>query len=252
MNVGEQIREARKRYGMNQGELAEKISVSLDTVSRWETGKRMPRAEDLAKLALVLGVSVAYLMGETSKMLPNQKELKDVIKERRQLFHNTIEQLAVDIGVSPETVRDWEAGIKIPTKEQLKKMNLLSPKLEELLDKGIAPGPGEYSLLCGFIPEKTLSLEEIKQREQIRRMGMPLMKKYHQRQEAISNTISQGSPEVLPGEVIEELARFNKLLDQTAWCFDDDEKDIVISILKRCIKTLEKESPKDIESAKTA
>ena len=70
MSVGEKIRTARKNIAISQGALAKKIDVSLDTISRWEIGKRTPRTEDLLKLSNVLGVSVSYLMGETGNNSP--------------------------------------------------------------------------------------------------------------------------------------------------------------------------------------
>ncbi len=65
MPVGKNIRTARKNIVMSQGDLAKEVDVALDTISRWETGKRTPRTEDLLKLSKILGVSVSYLMGET-------------------------------------------------------------------------------------------------------------------------------------------------------------------------------------------
>jgi len=38
-------REVRKRLGLTQQELAERINVSLDTIRNWEQGKRVPTGE---------------------------------------------------------------------------------------------------------------------------------------------------------------------------------------------------------------
>ena len=50
----------RKIKGMNQGELADIIGVSLDTVSRWETGLREPRLPELKSLSSALGVGLDF------------------------------------------------------------------------------------------------------------------------------------------------------------------------------------------------
>lgn len=77
MTVGKRIREARKAKGINQGELAEKLGVSLDTVSRWETEKRQPRSDDLANLSRELDVSIAYLMGVMDTLeLPSTESIQ--------------------------------------------------------------------------------------------------------------------------------------------------------------------------------
>ncbi len=47
---------------MSQQELAKKLSISQGAVSQWETGKSMPRAEMLPKLADCLGCTVDELL----------------------------------------------------------------------------------------------------------------------------------------------------------------------------------------------
>ena len=58
--TGEKIREGRANLGITQTELAEKIGVTLRTISKYE----MPRGANLQKLAEVLGVSIAYLSND--------------------------------------------------------------------------------------------------------------------------------------------------------------------------------------------
>ena len=61
----ERIRRLRKGKGLNQKELAEKLEVSVDSVRRWEQGKRSPDVEMLRNIARVLKTTVSYLSGET-------------------------------------------------------------------------------------------------------------------------------------------------------------------------------------------
>ena len=53
-----------KRAGMSQEELAEKLNVSRQAVSRWEMGTAMPDAQNLLELSKIFGVSVDYLLKE--------------------------------------------------------------------------------------------------------------------------------------------------------------------------------------------
>ncbi len=62
MKLGERIAEKRKELGMTQAELAEKMLVTRQTVSRWEAGTALPDVERVAELAAVLGVSCDYLL----------------------------------------------------------------------------------------------------------------------------------------------------------------------------------------------
>lgn len=54
----------RKARGLSQEELAARLGVVRQTVSKWERGYSVPDAELLIKLAEVLEVSVAELLGE--------------------------------------------------------------------------------------------------------------------------------------------------------------------------------------------
>ena len=57
------IEELRKKRGMGQKELAEKIETSQQAISLYERGDREPKLETWQKLANFFGVSVSYLQG---------------------------------------------------------------------------------------------------------------------------------------------------------------------------------------------
>lgn len=59
--IGAFIADVRKKAGMTQAELAEKLGVSNRSVSRWETGKTLPDYALLPPLCEVLGISVNEL-----------------------------------------------------------------------------------------------------------------------------------------------------------------------------------------------
>ncbi len=60
--TGAVIKELREKNHFTQAELAEKLSVSDKTVSKWETGKGYPDISLLEPIAKVFGVSVTELM----------------------------------------------------------------------------------------------------------------------------------------------------------------------------------------------
>ena len=62
MEIGTKIAQARREQGITQLELADKMSVTRQTVSRWETGAAVPDIEKVADLAEILQVSCAYLL----------------------------------------------------------------------------------------------------------------------------------------------------------------------------------------------
>ena len=60
---GQRIAYARKKAGMSQAKLAEKIEVNQSTVAVYESGRVDPRCEGLAKIARACGCSADYLVG---------------------------------------------------------------------------------------------------------------------------------------------------------------------------------------------
>ena len=61
--INENIKHFRKAKGLNQEELAVKLHVVRQTVSKWENGLSVPDADVLIRLANVLDVSVSQLLG---------------------------------------------------------------------------------------------------------------------------------------------------------------------------------------------
>ena len=69
MSIGETITRKRKALGMTQKDLAEKLSVSFQAVSKWETDASHPDVELLPALAEMLGTTVDALVGYRSPIL---------------------------------------------------------------------------------------------------------------------------------------------------------------------------------------
>ena len=57
------IKALRNEKGIGQNKLADDIQVSNASVSYWETGKQIPSAEVLFKLAVYFDVSADYILG---------------------------------------------------------------------------------------------------------------------------------------------------------------------------------------------
>lgn len=70
MAIGEAIAFARKQNNISQEELANKLNVSRQSVSLWETNQTYPTLDKLQQLCEVLKVSANFLLGK--------EELKDV------------------------------------------------------------------------------------------------------------------------------------------------------------------------------
>ncbi|MCM1514679.1 MAG: helix-turn-helix transcriptional regulator [Anaeroplasma bactoclasticum] len=69
------IKEERKKLGITQSELADKVNVSKASISYFESGARKPKLETWNKLADFFGVSVPYLQGKENKDKENDDSL---------------------------------------------------------------------------------------------------------------------------------------------------------------------------------
>ena len=64
MKLHEKIYSQRKLKGFSQEELAEKLGVSRQAVSKWETGEALPEITKLKGLAEVFGVTTDFLLND--------------------------------------------------------------------------------------------------------------------------------------------------------------------------------------------
>lgn len=60
--IGENIRAARKKAGVSQKELAERLQVHQKDISRWENGAHIPTVEMLIKICRELNASADEIL----------------------------------------------------------------------------------------------------------------------------------------------------------------------------------------------
>ncbi len=64
MKLSDKILSLRKQSGLSQEELAEKLNVSRQAVSRWEVGSAQPDASNVLQLSKLFGVTADYLLND--------------------------------------------------------------------------------------------------------------------------------------------------------------------------------------------
>ena len=69
MNTKEVIYDLRTKHGLSQDELAEKLFVTRQAVSRWENGETVPNTETLKLLSNLFKVSINTLLGSPQKLI---------------------------------------------------------------------------------------------------------------------------------------------------------------------------------------
>mgnify|MGYP002508222741 CR=1 FL=1 len=63
MTTGQRVAQKRKELGLSQEALGEKLSVSRQSIYKWESDSALPEVEKLVALSRLFGVSVGWLLG---------------------------------------------------------------------------------------------------------------------------------------------------------------------------------------------
>lgn len=123
MKLGNQINACRKRLGLTQEELAKRLGVTNQAVSKWETGQSCPDIELLPVLAELFGISLDELFGrETERLVtdlpwPDNNDLHAVVFVGHRLReHGPLDRDGVELHFSG-TVRDIDSAFSVTCKD---------------------------------------------------------------------------------------------------------------------------------------
>lgn len=133
MKIGEKIGICRKKAGLSQEELANRLELSRQAVSRWETGAAVPDTEKVIQLSRIFQVSTDYLLldeieepteWEKERPEPAETPLKqDAVSERRRRFRiafgAVLAALGLAVGVTAlfltqayaDSLMEWETDL---------------------------------------------------------------------------------------------------------------------------------------------
>lgn len=88
MELEKRLTILRKENGLSQAELADRLNVTRQAISRWETGTSAPSTDNLISLAKLYGVSLDQLAGGDTDNLPlrmqPEKEIENKTKPEGQ------------------------------------------------------------------------------------------------------------------------------------------------------------------------
>ena len=99
VKIGKFISDSRKKIGLTQMQLAEKLNITDRAISKWENGKSMPDSSIMLELCDVLKISVNDLLnGEIVKM-DNYKEKSEqnLLEMVKQKEHSDRQMLTLEI-----------------------------------------------------------------------------------------------------------------------------------------------------------
>ena len=80
MNIGEKIYYLRNKQNLSQDELAEKLNVSRQTISNWETYRAKPDTEKVIALCSIFSVGADYLLNDSiTEPLPQISDANELV-----------------------------------------------------------------------------------------------------------------------------------------------------------------------------
>ena len=90
MNLGKNLKNAREKAGYSQNDVAEKLNISRQSVSRWKNGRSVPDVENLVVLSQMYKISLDDLLEnpstEHTPLKSEKKNYDDTLAKTEHLF----------------------------------------------------------------------------------------------------------------------------------------------------------------------
>ena len=100
----ERLKQIREKNGWSQMTLAEHVGVSRTAIAQYESGARRPTGDIVVKIARLLGVSSAYLLGHADSPERDDRLPEDWV---------AVVEEAMSDGFSPQDIRRMIQGLKV-------------------------------------------------------------------------------------------------------------------------------------------
>lgn len=106
MNFSERLRKLRKGKGFSQEELADRLGISRQAVSKWESGQSNPDTNNLIMLSEVYGISLDFLLKENEEKAEVVDGTKEInrrphyeYKSKRRVFGIPLVHINIGVGI---------------------------------------------------------------------------------------------------------------------------------------------------------
>ena len=104
MALGERLKESRVNKGYSQGNVADHLHISRQSISKWESGQVIPEVEKIVELSKVFDVTVDYLLKpseidelsvKTEILEQQQKQMLVREQKRTQISKNIMYSIGI-------------------------------------------------------------------------------------------------------------------------------------------------------------
>jgi transcriptional regulator with XRE-family HTH domain len=138
LEIANRLVELRRRHGLSQEELADKLGVSRQAVSKWERVEAAPDTDNLIALAKLYDISIDELLDYSPKNKTDETVFSESKEEKEEAdgYNYNDDKTKVHIGPDGIFVKDgddivdlsWKRGIHISSTDESKKGFHMGPK----------------------------------------------------------------------------------------------------------------------------
>ena len=75
MNLSDNLKRIRKENNLSQEQLADKLGVSRQSVSKWESGQAYPEMDKVLQLCQLFNLNIDELLNQNIKDVNNKKQV---------------------------------------------------------------------------------------------------------------------------------------------------------------------------------
>lgn len=135
---GQRFARLRKEKGLTQDDIAQKVNISAQAVSKWENDISMPDISVLPLLSDILDITLDELLGKAKKQDVKLVEEKDINKMvlRIKVFSNTGDKVNINIPI-PLLKVCIESGMEMPKVNNSNLSNIDFKQIYTLIEHGV-------------------------------------------------------------------------------------------------------------------
>lgn len=172
MTFAEKLKELRKQNGISQEQLAEKIYVSRQAITKWESGNGIPDIENLISISNLFNESLDSLLSEEKSLISKHEFLYE---SRTEYDLDSPKKIDLKLGTAHEVIIEKTKDekiiviatsnklnyiaqqVKVKIEENKKRMDVIVKQSNDLSDIAAA----EYLFILVKIPERFVADVEL-------------------------------------------------------------------------------------------
>lgn len=132
MNFADKLKDLRKSKGMSQEQLAEKLYVSRQAITKWENGTGLPDIENIVAISALFNISLDDLLSEEKSLITKHEFLYE---SRTEYDLDEEKNLEVKIGSAHQVIVERTADEKIQIVLASNKLNRLSQQVKVKIEE---------------------------------------------------------------------------------------------------------------------